>query len=53
MNTVYQAGPRLNIPEAIIDGIPTGYPTDAKTIEGQFREFGYPAPGYSPVKTVL
>ena len=27
-----------------------GYFTDAKTIEGQFRQYHYPAPGYSPVK---
>ncbi len=49
-NTVYQQVPRLNIPEAILDGHTHGYPTDSKTIEGQFRRFDYPAPGYSPVK---
>lgn len=50
VNTVYQQVPRLNIPEAILDGHTSGYPTDAKTIEGQFRRFDYPAPGYAPVR---
>jgi molybdopterin guanine dinucleotide-containing S/N-oxide reductase-like protein len=50
VNTVYQLVPRLNIPEAILNGRTTGYFTDAKTIEGQFREFAYPAPGYPPVR---
>jgi len=50
VNTVYQQVPRLNIPEAIIDGHTEGYPTDPKTIEGQFLKYGYPAPGYPPVK---
>jgi trimethylamine-N-oxide reductase (cytochrome c) len=50
VNTVYQRVPRLKIPEAILDGHCEGYPTDAKTIEGQFMKFGYPAPGHSPVK---
>lgn len=49
-NTVYQQVPRLNIPEAIIDGETDGYPTDPKTIEGQFLQFKYPTPGNSPVK---
>ena len=50
MNTVHQQVPRLNIPEAILEGQPMVIPTDAKTIEGQFFRFDYPAPGYSPVK---
>jgi trimethylamine-N-oxide reductase (cytochrome c) len=50
VNTVYQQVPRLKIPEAILDGHCEGYPTDAKTIEGQFMKFGYPAPGHSPIK---
>jgi len=50
VNTVYQAVPRLRIPEAILDGHTYGYSTDAKTIEGQFRRFEYPAPGYAPIK---
>ncbi|MCX7858049.1 MAG: molybdopterin-dependent oxidoreductase [Deltaproteobacteria bacterium] len=50
VNTVYQLVPRLRIPEAIMKGKAEGYFTDAKTIEGQFRKFEYPAPGYAPVR---
>ncbi|MBF0469607.1 MAG: molybdopterin-dependent oxidoreductase, partial [Desulfamplus sp.] len=50
MNTVAQLIPRLRIPEVFLDGKCEGYPTDPKTIEGQFKKFAYPAPGYSPVK---
>ena len=50
MNTIYQEVPRLHIPEAILDGHTHGYFTDSKTIEGQFRRYQYPAPGYSPVR---
>ncbi|MBF0413964.1 MAG: molybdopterin-dependent oxidoreductase [Desulfamplus sp.] len=50
MNTVTQLIPRLRIPEVFLDGHCEGYPTDPKTIEGQFKKFAYPAPGYSPVK---
>ncbi|MGB9860648.1 MAG: molybdopterin-dependent oxidoreductase, partial [Moorellaceae bacterium] len=50
INTVYQRVPRLKIPEAILEGRCSGYLTDSKTIEGQFRQFEYPAPGYSKVK---
>jgi trimethylamine-N-oxide reductase (cytochrome c) len=50
VNTVYQRVPRLNIPEAILEGATSGYPTDPKTIEGQFLRFDYPAPGNAPVK---
>lgn len=50
MNTVQQAVPRLKIPEAIMDGECEGYPTDPRTIEGQFFRFQYPSPGHSPVK---
>ena len=50
VNTVYQRVPRLRIPEAILNGSCEGYPTDAKTIEGQFLKFGYPAPGYPAIK---
>ncbi len=50
VNTVYQQVPRLQIPEAILEGRTSGYPTDPKTIEGQFFRFDYPAPGYSPVR---
>ncbi|UCG67905.1 MAG: molybdopterin-dependent oxidoreductase [Deltaproteobacteria bacterium] len=50
VNTVYQRVPRLRIPEAILEGRTSGYPTDTKTIEGQFLKFDYPAPGSAPVK---
>ena len=50
VNTVAQRVPRLKIPEAIMEGKCEGYPTDPKTIEGQFLKFDYPAPGHSPVK---
>jgi trimethylamine-N-oxide reductase (cytochrome c) len=50
VNTVYQRVPRLRIPEAILEGRTSGYPTDSKTIEGQFLKFDYPAPGSAPVK---
>jgi trimethylamine-N-oxide reductase (cytochrome c) len=50
VNTVSQSVPRLKIPEAILDGYCEGYPTDSKTIEGQFMRFEYPAPGHSEVK---
>ena len=47
VNTVTQVVPRLKIPEAIMDGHCEGYPTDPKTIEGQFQRFEYPAPGHA------
>lgn len=50
VNTVKQRVPRLRIPEAILEGKTYGFPTDPKTIEGQFLKFEYPAPGYSPIK---
>jgi molybdopterin guanine dinucleotide-containing S/N-oxide reductase-like protein len=50
INTSYQRVPRLKIPEAVLDGSCEGYPTDPKTIEGQFLQYGYPTPGHSPVK---
>lgn len=50
MNTVQQAVPRLKIPEAILEGECEGYPTDPRTIEGQFMRYQYPSPGHSPVK---
>ena len=45
-----QVVPRLKIPEAILDGHCEAYPTDAKSIEGQFQRYEYPAPGHSEVK---
>jgi trimethylamine-N-oxide reductase (cytochrome c) len=50
MNTVAQMIPRLRIPEAILNGTCEGYPTDPRSIEGQFKKFCYPAAGHAPVK---
>jgi trimethylamine-N-oxide reductase (cytochrome c) len=50
MNTVAQGVPRMHIPEAILEGHASGYATDFRTIEGQFQQFAYPAPGYSPIQ---
>ncbi|MDH5750525.1 MAG: molybdopterin-dependent oxidoreductase, partial [Rhodospirillales bacterium] len=50
MNPVQQTIPRLKMPEAITEGHAEGYPTDPRSIEGQFFKFGYPAPGHSPVR---
>jgi len=48
MNSVSQMIPRLRIPEAILNLSCEGYPTDPKSIEGQFKKIKYPAPGHSP-----
>ncbi|WP_457576131.1 molybdopterin-dependent oxidoreductase [Desulfomarina sp.] len=48
MNSVSQMIPRLRIPEAILNLSCEGYPTDPKSIEGQFKKITYPAPGHSP-----
>jgi len=50
MNTVFQVIPRLRIPEAILDGHCEGYPTDFRSIEGQFRKVKYPEAGHSKVR---
>ena len=50
MNTSYQRVPRLRIPEAILNDYCEGYPTDSKTIEGQFMRYEYPAPGHSKIR---
>jgi len=49
-NPSTQKVPRLQIPEAILEGKAEGYPWDGKTIEGQFKKFVYPAPGHSPIR---
>ena len=46
MNTPAQRIPRLQLPEAILDG----YAWNGKSIESQFQKISYPAPGYAPVK---
>ncbi|MDR1677545.1 MAG: molybdopterin-dependent oxidoreductase, partial [Deltaproteobacteria bacterium] len=50
MNTVAQSVPRLQIPEAILDGETVGWTNDSATIESQFRPKPYPTPGYSKIK---
>jgi len=50
MNPVTQQIPRLRIPEAILDGETSGFPLDARSIEGQFMGFRYPSPGHSRVR---
>jgi trimethylamine-N-oxide reductase (cytochrome c) len=50
MNTNYQKIPRMRIPEAILDGNCYGYPTDPKTIEGQFQKVEYPSPGAAQIQ---
>jgi molybdopterin guanine dinucleotide-containing S/N-oxide reductase-like protein len=50
MNPSYQRVPRLRIPEAILNDYCEGYPTDSKTIEGQFMRYEYPAPGHAKIR---
>ncbi len=50
MTTVAQTVPRLRVPEVLLEGKCEGYPTNPKTIEGQFFKFGFPAPGHSTIK---
>jgi trimethylamine-N-oxide reductase (cytochrome c) len=40
----------LRIPEAILEGRTEGYPTDGRSIEGQFQRYSYPAPGHARVR---
>jgi trimethylamine-N-oxide reductase (cytochrome c) len=49
-NPSAQRVPRLQIPEAILEGRAEGYPWNGKTIEGQFQKFVYPQAGHSPVR---
>ncbi|MDA0239677.1 MAG: molybdopterin-dependent oxidoreductase [Proteobacteria bacterium] len=50
MNTVTQQIPRLQLPEAILDGKAEGYIWDGASIEAQFSKISYPKAGYSKVK---
>ena len=50
MSPVGQAVPRLKLPEAILEGETSAAASDPKSIEGQFVQPRYPAPGYSKVK---
>jgi trimethylamine-N-oxide reductase (cytochrome c) len=49
-NPSSQKVPRLQIPEAILEGKAEGYPWNGKTIEGQFKKFSYPEPGHAPIR---
>ncbi|MDD2924330.1 molybdopterin-dependent oxidoreductase [Rhodoferax sp.] len=50
MNNVRQQIPRIEFPEAIMNGTASGYPTDVSSITNQFLPFKYPAPGQEPVR---
>ena len=50
INTPTQRIPRLEFPEAIINGKASGYMWDGKSIEAQFNRIEYPKPGHAPVK---
>ena len=52
VNTPNQRIPRLQLPEAIIEGTAEGYARDSRTIEGQFARIRYPAPGHAPVRMI-
>lgn len=50
MNPVKQAIPRLQLPDAILNGEAEGYFTDPTSMAGQFLNFKYPAPGYAKIQ---
>lgn len=52
INTSFQKIPRLQLPEAILEGHCETYGNVQApfSIESQFQKFEYPAPGHSPVK---
>ncbi|RXR28532.1 molybdopterin-dependent oxidoreductase [Sphingobium fluviale] len=50
MNPVKQVVPRLQLPEAIMEGKAQGFFTEPSCKEGQFIPYFYPAPGYSPIQ---
>lgn len=50
MNTCKQMVPRLQLPEAILEGKATGYLTDPTSMHGQFQPFQYPAPGHATIQ---
>jgi trimethylamine-N-oxide reductase (cytochrome c) len=49
LNPPTQRIPRLQFPEAILEGKATGYMWDGKSIEAQFRPIVYPQPGHAKV----
>ena len=50
MSPVNQVIPRLKLPEAILEGEASAAASDSRSIEGQFMQPRYPAPGHSKVK---
>jgi molybdopterin guanine dinucleotide-containing S/N-oxide reductase-like protein len=50
INTPTQRIPRLEFPEAIINGKASGYMWDGKSIEAQFTRFEYPKAGHAKVR---
>jgi trimethylamine-N-oxide reductase (cytochrome c) len=50
MNSCKQMIPRLQLPEAIMNGESEGYFTDPTSMTGQFQTFRYPAPGHSTIQ---
>ncbi len=51
VNPVKQQIPRMQLPDAILDGETIGYPTDPLSVSGQFQPVvQYPAPGHSKVQ---
>ena len=49
INTNTQIIPRMQLPEAIIEGHAEGYMWNGSSIEAQFSKITYPKPGFSPV----
>jgi trimethylamine-N-oxide reductase (cytochrome c) len=49
INTNTQIIPRMQLPEAIINGEAEGYLWNGSSIEAQFTKITYPRPGFSPV----
>jgi molybdopterin guanine dinucleotide-containing S/N-oxide reductase-like protein len=52
MNSSPQQCPRMSFPEAILGGSASGYPRDARSIEGQFTPQRYPTPGQAKVRMI-
>jgi trimethylamine-N-oxide reductase (cytochrome c) len=50
MNPSKQMIPRLQLPEAILEGEALGYFTDPTSMQGQFLPFKYPTPGHSKIQ---
>jgi trimethylamine-N-oxide reductase (cytochrome c) len=50
MNNSKQMIPRLQLPDAILNGEAQGYLTDPTSMHGQFFDFKYPAPGHSKIQ---